>query len=265
MSRAKLTDSRTEMIKRLEMTISDLPMGTDNLKDILKPFDRLLGVVPKERIAHTMAGLSKLSQLPDIYDAPCEVRPSTYGRGVFATRDISKGDFITLYPAHGVEFDRITEYKSHYIGDIEYDEKYTVEHTKNKMAFVGDKDCFNGLFMGHLINDNYPTVEDFKYKEKIGITTLNYILHASTFANCYFKEGTNFIIIQATKDIKKDEELFTSYGLGYWGDDDKNSHTTETKFAEYIDLLHTTNPKKFKFVMDLMTAYKNSVDSLKCL
>jgi hypothetical protein len=133
------------------------------------------------------------------------------------------------------------------------------------MAFMGNKDSFNGLFMGHLINDNYPSVEDFKDKEKLGATAVNYYLHSSTFSNCYFRDGTNFIIIQAQKDIKKDEELFVSYGFGYWGDEDKDSDTTEKKMFEYIESLLATNPRKGKFVLDLLRAYKNRIESMKLM
>jgi SET domain-containing protein len=270
MSRAKSSKQRTNAVKeradavsKLEQILTDLPMGTDNLKDILKVFDKAIGS-NKDKTVQTILGLSQLSKIPDyIYDAPCEVRPSTYGRGVFATRDISKGDFITLYPAHGIEFDRINKKKSHYIGDIEYDTEYVVDHSKNKMAFMGDKDSFNGLFMGHLINDNYPSVEDFKDKEKLAATAVNYYLHASTFANCLFKDGTNFTIIQAYKDIKKDEELFVSYGLAYWGDDDNHSDTTEKKMLGYIDSLMATNPRKGKVVLDIFSKYIELIKSVR--
>lgn len=251
MSRA---NERAKMLRKLEDAISDLPLMTDNLKDILTPFDRLISLVPKDKIPYTMLGLT---ELPCMYDAPCEVRPSTYGRGVFATRDIKIGDLITLYPAHGVSFDRRKSFST-YIGDIEYDYKYTVEHDENEMSFVGDKDKFTPLFMGHLLNDNYPTVEDFKDKEKLGATVMKYLLHSMTLSNCKFKDGKNFVIIQAIKDIKKDEELLVSYGMGYWGDDenkkaDELSQTVDA-FKKYNDLLWLTDRKKAKFISDLILA-----------
>lgn len=258
MSRA-YTNDRAKILRKIDEAISHLPPMTNNLKDILTPFDTILGLLPKDKRPHTMIGLTELPFINEacIYDAPCEVRPSTYGRGVFATRDIKIGDLITLYPAHGVSFNRIKSYAT-YTGDIEYDTTYTVEHDENDMAFVGDKDKFTPLFMGHLLNDNYPNVEEFKDKEKLGATVMKYLLHAMTLANCKFKDGKNFVIIQAIKDIKKDEELLVSYGMGYWGDDeskkaDEPSQTVEA-FEKYNQLLWRTDRKKAKFISDLILA-----------
>lgn len=244
--------NREKMIRLIEDNLSNLPIMTDNLKDILIAFDNVISAVPKDKIPHTMIGLS---QIPPIYDAPCEVRPSTYGRGVFATRDINEGDYITLYPAHGVSFDRTTKSESFYIGNIEYDAKYTVSHDTNELEFVGDKNRFNRVFMGHLLNDSYPDVEEFKDKEKLGATVVKYLLHTITFSNCQFKDGKNFVIIQAIKNIKKDEELLISYGSGYWGDDE-NEKVSETvvAFTKYIESIWITDRKKAKFISDLIQA-----------
>jgi hypothetical protein len=228
-----------------------------SLKDTLKTIDIVLNTTLKDRIPYAMTVLSESQHPP--YDAPCEVRPSTYGRGVFATRDITKGDFITLYPAHGVAFDRDESGFGYYVGKTPYASEYRIEHTKTNMGYVGNKDIISPLFMGHIINDMYPNVEKFKDKNNLGATTVSYILHSITFSNCTFKEGKYFMIIQATKDIKKDEELSVQYGYNYWGETYHNEGTTQKEFEKHMDSL---NPKKRKYIMDLVVAQCSKLNSL---
>jgi len=240
------------------MKTDNSPIPTmQSLKDSLTQIDEVLSTTLKDRVPFAMTVLSKLQHPP--YEAPCEVRPSTYGRGVFATRDITKGEYITLYPAHGVVSDRNESGVGCYVGDTPYTSEYTVEHCKTNMGYIGDKDIISPLFMGHIINDMYPNVEKFKDTNNLGATTVNYILHSITFSNCTFKEGKYFIIIQATKDIKKDEELSVQYGYNYWGDTYQNEGKTQKEFEKHMDSL---NQKKRKYILDLTVAHCSRVNSL---
>lgn len=234
-----------------------ITLPTEDATDILDLFEMILNDVPKK---HTHIILNELSDTKHpYYNAPCDVRPSTHGRGVFATRDIKKGDTITIYPIHGIMFDKHpTEGYATYSGDTKYDCKYSYTHARTKSDHIGDKNKTEPLFLGHIINDNYPSVEDFNTDDetKLGATYVKYLLHCISFANCTFKETKYFTVIKATKDIKKDDELFVPYGLGYWSDYMLDNNATKDYnriFGAYLDNL---NPKKSRFICGLLLKHK---------
>ena len=152
---------------------------------------------------------------PPSFDAPCEVKQSTHGRGVFAKRDIKKGEVATLYPIHAY-INTDSKGRGRITGGVEYDWAYCLTHSPTKAIYQGDKDEAEPLFLGHLLNDFYPTVEDFKDKSKLHQNLIKYILHGDAFENIQFEMGKHFIMMKASKDIKAGDELLVGYSPTYW-------------------------------------------------
>lgn len=152
-------------------------------------------------------------------DAGVEVRPSTYGNGLFATRSIAKGTLITIYPAHLIidftkDIPRIYNYSEK---DSEEDPDYAVAFT-DKILYQGNPQYYGGLCYGHMINDPCTFVGDFNHATRRNIDMLihRYKRQASLRANTEFHRSTYFIWIRATKNISPGEEILLSYGHKYW-------------------------------------------------
>lgn len=109
---------------------------------------------------------------------PIECRDSPiHGRGIFAIRDIKKGDIVETFPV--ILFDRTDINEKSVIRD--YDIIY--RGSKNAIMFG------YGSIYNHMDDNNSEWY--------------------------YINERT--MQITAIKDIKKDEEIFVSYGPNYWG------------------------------------------------
>jgi len=152
---------------------------------------------------------------------PCvEIRPSTHGNGVFATRDIKKGDIITYYPAHYIQitsFPLILTKPEYTKGDKPNDE-YLYTSIKGNYSITGHPRLTDNPYMlGHIVND--PCDEVFKREdETFGKWVGRYLLTVSMKRNSRFTElDSGLIAITALKDIKKDEEILIAYDIQYWG------------------------------------------------
>jgi SET domain-containing protein len=168
--------------------------------------------------------------LANVYLKESEV----HGQGCFANRDIKCGELITFYPGDIIEItpnkDRdVDDHKTGVYPSERLYRKYgnitDKKHQNNDYAFVIDdmymifgEPSFNEdpNYMGHFINDKVQsdsTKESDKIYEKI----------SQEYANCQIHSIENLhVCVLACKDIKKDEELFTSYGIGYWKSHNKN-------------------------------------------
>lgn len=149
----------------------------------------------------------------------CRVAPSaTHGNGVFATRDMKKGDKITLYPAHFVICDTkkgqvtIAPKKN----PTEESTYYRLVARDGKCSVSGNPLIHHSHTAGHLLNDG-GVVGSFA-KDTIGADICRYILTTIQHENCDFlqKNDDKFMWVIASRDIKEGEELFVSYGLSYW-------------------------------------------------
>ena len=150
-----------------------------------------------------------------------------HGLGLFSTREISKGELITFYPAH---------YAIRY-GEQRPDGKYTVqascalctrdkclrEHiTSNKYALeiksehgrytiYGDPEFSNdAMYLGHFINDGAKPGDSTKSK-------LLYELVSLEKQNCAFVNLEGFAsVVVAMQDVPAGAEFFVHYGTSYW-------------------------------------------------
>lgn len=157
-----------------------------------------------------------------------ELRPSNrHGLGCFAIRNIRKDEVITMYPCDVVINQKMnhrnivfSDRLSDHIRDTlpnpqEFDyRKYFpygigLEESLFLIGYPGFKDDTN--YLGHFINDGAKANSD-KRSHTIYETV------TALKRNCKFQSvlGRAHMAVVATRDIEKDEELLTTYGLKYW-------------------------------------------------
>ncbi len=164
------------------------------------------------------------------------------GRGVFATKDIKVGELITCYPGDLIKFIIRTLPDGREENQITLSDRYsdfiTANGTKPDIDFsyffrvdklygiIGDKELDNDPnYLGHFINDFCRTD---------GINHQRNMLYAKISienSNCAIVPGFkgHHVVVIATVDIKKDDELFTTYGLDYWNDHHNRETNTKAK------------------------------------
>ena len=159
-----------------------------------------------------------------------EIKPSTiHGNGVFAKKDIKKGDLITFYPGDVVEYNpngdrHIPGHITMAFSSQRFVDKFgnpkSSEYMNNDYAYdIGSNYTLIGCpyfmndsnYMGHFINDGAKSNSTEKSDELYN--KISYIKQNCRFYNY---KGDLHVAIIATKDIKPGEELFIMYGTGYW-------------------------------------------------
>lgn len=151
-----------------------------------------------------------------------------HGNGVFAKRDIKKGEFITIYPNHYI-FSTVKNKKNlvNIINSNLVDEKKLniTDDIICSYSFILDKYytiCAdpriidkNMLYVGHILNDALKCKSDINninQKEKNIYEKICEIKN-----NCKYLNLENLlIVIVANQDIKQGEELLVYYGFDYW-------------------------------------------------
>jgi SET domain-containing protein len=159
---------------------------------------------------------------------------NTHGRGLFANKNINKGDLITFYPCDILEYypnnDRYKD--GHITGlfpSIEYAKKYGNQKENFLNYYCFEIDLKYAIFghpsfdtdknyMGHFINDGAKSNSSEKADKIYSIISLKK-------ANCefYILKGELHVAIIASKDILEGEELFIHYGIPYWNSYNKNN------------------------------------------
>jgi hypothetical protein len=245
-NRAEENEEGTKSLLQIQLKeVHSLEDKGMELIDALIDFQTSVGISLKK-------ALTVFSYDPPSFDAPCEVKQSKYGRGVFAKRDIKKGEVATLYPIHAY-INTDSKGRGRITGGVEYDWAYCLTHSPTKAIYQGDKDEAHPLFLGHLLNDFYPTVEDFKDKSKLRMNIVKYMLHGNAYENITFEMGKHFIMMKASKDIKEGEELLVGYSPTYWA-----RLSTEQVGDELCALLKETaktDLKKADFYATLIEKY----------
>lgn len=152
-----------------------------------------------------------------------EVKQSTiHGNGVFAKRDIPKDNMVTIYPTQYI-YENIGNLKHERFANAEhfdYDHRYAIKTTHYHV--IGDPTRLeNMMLVGHILNDSACNFDKGNYAvQHVKNIVGRYILSSDN--NCAFKEIHDIIYLKAIKDIKKDDELFVSYGPGYWMSGEQN-------------------------------------------
>lgn len=162
-----------------------------------------------------------------------EVKESkTHGLGVFATRDINKGELITYYPAHYVMLypekgEKYTKVKYGVLGGITVSRKnlavpenlrdYEFE-INSYYSIAGDPRIYDNLtYVGHMINDGargHSTLDNYNPQDE---ELYKIVVKAKCNAVLQFEQnGLLSVKVTAIKNIKKGEEILAPYGYEYW-------------------------------------------------
>jgi SET domain-containing protein len=160
-------------------------------------------------------------ELDTVYISPSRV----HGLGVFAKRDIKKDELLTFYPGDllGYTPNKDRHIDNHLLFNYpskRFKAKGGTIHQKGYSIVIDDYFMLNAdpsfnenpTYAGHLINDGArcppKNPKGAEIYQKISLMK----------ANCRFqtlKENLHLSIV-STRDIKKDEEIFVSYGVNYW-------------------------------------------------
>lgn len=184
-----------------------------------------------------------------------EIRPSKHGRGLFATRDIYRGDYITFYPIHQlgrrVEGDTWATRSHPDATQVYFD--YALNINDNT-RIIGDPNLIhNSMFLGHMINDPALDIEE---KDPLQFI-VRYFISCKARGNAAFDRFQEpWVGIRAVRDIRKDEEILVPYSLPYW------STRVGIKMEEFdAAILHYTNTapiQKAKFLVELIEEISNT-------
>lgn len=147
--------------------------------------------------------LVDFSYEPPAYDAPCEVKASKYGNGLFASRDIKRGEVVTLFPVHMHLSAPDKNGGRDGRGGVNYDVAYFLEHVPTNTIHQGDKEKTDPLFLGHIVNDFCTFVEEFQDKKRHGETMMKYFIYAISFQNVEFVMGNTSLISKRPKTSKR--------------------------------------------------------------
>ena len=169
------------------------------------------------------------TRFPELRLNRCHVAASTIdgaGNGVFASRDIEEGELITLYPGDAL---LIHDEKSSVVGvmfgsHIDANDKNTGRVTSHEArSYEMELDSYTSLvadpylgtsnpsYLGHFANDGASLFE-FDPASREAYSLASYARYnAANFA----LENAHMGMI-ATKVIPKGQEIFLSYGEGYW-------------------------------------------------
>lgn len=189
------------------------------------------------------------TRLPNLRLNRCFVAPSTIadaGNGVFANRDIEDGELITLYPGDavlvqdstasddddenddddaknaaapppvGIMFGNHVPTSNRDTNRVTNHEARSYEMEINKYtSIVADplvQNVENHAYMGHICNDGAAITQQFDEESRALYTTAT---EKACNAKHVVMEGSHMGTI-STRDIRKGEEIFVSYGPGYW-------------------------------------------------
>jgi SET domain-containing protein len=173
-------------------------------------------------------------KLDKVYIGPSRLHQN----GVFAKRDISKGEIITFYPAHYVFETKVKKrqinpqivvsYLNSDITPINDDirNRYTYCITPG-LSIGGDpKEYKDMTFVGHIVNDGISTksIRYNKNEEEL------YNRISSMRNNSVYRDIKKMCVaIVAIADILKDEEILVSYSYRYWVEMNINQSINQTQ------------------------------------
>ena len=184
----------------------------------------------KEMSPHDVRQAMLRTRLLDLELNRCHVGPSTIvnaGQGLFASRDIQKDELITLYPGDALLL--WTKSVGDFTGDvgvlfgnhvtdkdasraISDDARSYEVKIDNHQSLVADPNLISdAAYLAHLMNDGAACLDDSlvarsAYSQQT-VHRYNAVLTPV--------EGCHYAAV-AAKDIAANQEIFVSYGEGYW-------------------------------------------------
>ena len=187
-----------------------------------------------DRVHRYLADLSREDELATFVMLTKNIRPTDlcnvriaashrHGEGVFAQRNLKRGDLITLHPCHyvsinlvghtawvpaKVEMPHMTEMLSKVLF------QYSAHVAGTCMSIAADPTIpATPAACAHLINDGAVIEErDFDYA-----TLRKYVVDSTAAQNCHFVTLAGVCVAAvASRDIKRNEEVYAAYGGPFW-------------------------------------------------
>ena len=165
--------------------------------------------------------ITLLSSKFNIYDK-VEIRKSTSGPGIFAKVDIPIGSPITFYPGNCViNFDTFikgtcmvsydecadNEFKNKIKNDEPEIERMKIIVNDKYSIVANPKKVYSTSYLAHLVQDCIKYEGDDHF----------YLVTSLLGSNCVICNVLNsHLVLVSMREIKKDEELFCTYGIAYW-------------------------------------------------
>lgn len=136
-----------------------------------------------------------------------EIRKSNIaGNGVFAKEDIKKGEDLCIYDGEYIAYDKINVCKD--------DMTYALTRPNN-FTILGYKEPKSEIGIGQIINDGACPNFEILIFDNVVNELEKYNTETANNMNVALKNDGSTTMV-SLKDIKKDEELFYSYGQKYW-------------------------------------------------
>lgn len=144
------------------------------------------------------------------------------GLGIFASKNICKGDIISWYYGKVVKCKKLKHKKYKYNKNII---KYNCINKKEYIIGISDLKNLKGKGLAHIANDAI-------YFGLTGKTN-----------NSYFIYDGKYVLLLAYRNINKNEEILVSYGLEYWIKENNYKHSVvkniyNYKFKKTINILY---------------------------
>lgn len=193
----------------------------EDSKELLKDLDTLYDYYLKHKDEHIEYGEVVIDHILiglylSLYEVPLPDLNKVYigkskieGLGVFASKNIKKGEIVSMYPSDVVRIyhgDHYCEFKSDQCQVVDDRHAYKT----NECVIFGDPTLLDNMnLVGNMINDHAQT--DGSEEQNILYYHESYLKQ-----NVKYHPYHIFVLIVACKDIMKDEELLVSYGVDYW-------------------------------------------------
>jgi hypothetical protein len=180
------------------------------------------------------------TRMRDLPLARCKIAPSTLvgaGNGLFATRDIAEGELITLYPVDALLLWEDAEHStdstvqiffSKHVPASERDVARAVTEWRGyevpcneRVSVVADpRRADDSAYLAHMSNDaaicaSADEQDDYERKSAAGANAIVFPLDVDELDSNGLGQVLHFAQ-RALKPIKSGEEIFVSYGVGYW-------------------------------------------------
>lgn len=128
-----------------------------------------------------------------------------YNKGVFALKDIKKGENVCVYFGDIINEDELYEkYKNN---------PNIMKYIRKGNGFLVDASIVNKIDKVKLLGGYVNDISKPKSKSKKDLEHYN---KTKFICNIEVVETNDFPIYRARKDIKKGSELFVHYGVNYW-------------------------------------------------
>jgi hypothetical protein len=156
---------------------------------------------------------------PKVYMGETKLNIVKGEKGLFALTDIEEDKPVVIYYGDILKQDDIfntyKEDKEKYLKISPY-----LRGNCENMVINGlnAKEHENPNFLGVYVNDRWslPKIAKDDLKSAKAKKEYNKYLSMMQKANLYAKETTDYPVYYSKRAIKKDEELYISYGIGYW-------------------------------------------------